>query len=423
MNTIKYSASVSVDKGLIRNNNEDNFYFNGTYLFADERDNAVSFSSVPSNRIQIYGVFDGMGGEALGEEASLIAAEATAKAHEKLMVDESNITREFLSLIEKANAQICKKIVESGERRIGTTFAALAINDDKATVFNVGDSRVYLLRNGELQQISVDDTIAQRMVNIGAITDEEAKTHKDRHKLTQHLGIFKDEMMVEPHVYKTIDIKKDDIFLLCSDGLTDMLSDSEIFSVLNENKSCEDMSKALIKKALKNGGHDNVTSIVVKAETDRKKQKRSSFSKRMIMTALLILIALVICGVVAVYDDSDDVVEKESAPVSNIYFSNPVEKIKIGTQNAFMIGVEPAGANVEVKFTSSDPSVLEIDEITGFYKAVSVGNAIVKATVEDVDCELEVTVYKPADDITGIPKEMPLAVGEKTTIQYTLMND
>lgn len=421
MNTIKYTSAVSVDKGLIRNNNEDNFYFNGTYLYADERDKSSTFSSNPSNELQIYGVFDGMGGEALGEEASLIAAQVINKTHKKLVASDCNIEREILASVEDANTKICKKIVESGEKRIGATFSTLVIENDRATVFNVGDSRVYLLREGKLEQISVDDTTAQRLVNMGVLTPEKAKTHKDRHKLTQHLGIFKDEMIIEPHISKEIDIKKGDKFLLCSDGLTDMLIDEEISKILNQNKTCEELSKELVKAALKNGGKDNVTTIVVKAETEKK--KKSFPFKKFIMPVSLILLFLVAYGVFSSVNKDDDKSNKqiEEVQATNIYFSNPTNEIKLGVEDTFMVGIEPANTKGKVSFTSSNSDVIEIDEKTGFYKANSVGNAIIKATIDQLSCELEIEVYKPVEDITDIPKRLSMNVGGTKKVQYKVL--
>lgn len=421
MNTIRYTSAVSVDKGLIRNNNEDNFYFNGTYLYADEREKSSTFSSNPSNEMQIYGVFDGMGGEALGEEASLVAAQVMNKTHKKLVASECNIEREILSSVEDANTKICKKIVESGEKRIGATFSTLVIENDKATVFNVGDSRVYLLREGKLEQISVDDTTAQRLVNMGVLTPEKAKTHKDRHKLTQHLGIFKDEMIIEPHVSKEIDINKGDKFLLCSDGLTDMLTDEEICKILCQNKSCEELSKELVKAALKNGGKDNVTTIIIKAETEKKK-KALPFRK-FIMPISLLIIFLVGYGVFSAMhkDTYEKQNQAEVVQATNIYFSNPISEIKLGVEDTFMVGVEPANTKAKVSFTSSNSEVIEIDEKTGFYKAISVGKATVKATTSELSCDLEIEVYKPVEDITDIPQKLTMNVGGTKKIQYKIL--
>lgn len=425
MNTIKCISAVSVDKGLVRNNNEDNFYFNGTYLYAEERDNSATFSSNPSSKMQLYGVFDGMGGEALGEEASLITAQVICNTHEKLQASECDIVKEILAAVQTANSKICKKIVESGEKRIGATFSALAIENDKAIVFNVGDSRVYLLRDGKLKQISVDDTTAQRMVSMGMITHEEAKTHKDRHKLTQHLGIFKDEMIIEPHVSQEIEIKKDDKFLLCSDGLTDMLTDEEIYAILKENKAPEELSRALVKAALKNGGKDNVTVMVVKAQTDKAKPVFNA--KKLWPLAVVLVVA--VAGALAFFPGAQEtatpsenaIATPAATTVTELYFSNPVTELKAGTEDVFMVGVEPAGLKADIRYSSSNPDVLSIDEKAGVYQALSAGEVTVKAEADGCFCEMTISVYVPVEDIANIPEEISLKVGKSQKIQYKLL--
>lgn len=422
MNTIKFTSAVSVDKGLIRNNNEDNFYFNGTYLYADERDKSSTFSSNPSSDIQIYSVFDGMGGEALGEEASFIAAKVMDKTHKKLKTNRGNIEKEILASVEEANKKICKKIVETGEKRIGATFSTIVIENDNAEVFNVGDSRVYRLRENKLKQISVDDTTAQRLVRLGEITEEQAKTHEERHKLTQHLGIFNDEMIIEPHISKEIEIKKGDKFLLCSDGLTDMLTDEEISDILGQNKTCEQLCKELVKAALKNGGKDNITTIIVKAETEREKETLPF--KKFLLPLTLFLVILVGYGVFSFVNKENPVTDNKSielAQATNIYFSNPVGEIKVGTEDIFMVGVEPANTKSEIKFTSSNPKVIEIDAETGLYKAGAVGKTTIKAECGEVSCEIEVQVHKPVEDIIAIPQKISLNLGASKKIQYKLL--
>lgn len=420
MNTIKFTSAVSVDKGLIRGNNEDNFYFNGTFLHADERDVANTFSSKLSDELQIYCVFDGMGGEALGEEASLIAAQVMNETHKKIKASECDVEKEILDSVTDANSKICQKILESGSKRIGATFSSVVIENDKATVFNIGDSRVYMLRDGKLTQISVDDTVAQRLINIGVLSPEQAKTHKDRNKLTQHLGIFEDEMIIEPHVSKDIAIKKDDKFLLCSDGLTDMVTDEEICRILNQDKPCEQLCKELVETALKNGGKDNVTAIVVSAQT--KQKNCMPLAKIIIPIAAVLIFASIYLSFSFMHKDNTEKKEQQNVVHAiSICYSNPIENVKIGTEDKFDIVVEPANAKTEVVFSSSDPKVIEVEENTGFYKALSVGKATVTAAADGYSCKLEINVYQPVEDIIDIPEKVTLNIGETMELQYKLL--
>lgn len=417
MSTFRYSSAVSVDKGLVRNNNEDNFYFNGKFLTANNRDHADTLTSISSENIQIYGVFDGMGGEALGEEASYIAAHTIGKAHKRILASDLDVKETIIGAVEEANTKICKKILESGEKRIGATFSAVSIQDDVATVYNVGDSRVYLLRDNSLKQISVDDTSAQRLVHLGVITPEEAKTHQDRHKLTQHLGIFRDEMTIEPHVSDNIRLQKNDKILMCSDGLTDMLDDEEIFEILSKKKNSESLSRDLLNAALSNGGIDNVTVLVISVESSPKSSKKKK-SKVLFPTVLLLIAALIVTAVSVIQNKKQEAVP-EQIVATNLYFANPVDKIPVGTESAFLVAVEPPKAEGKIVFTSSDESVISIDGKTGFYKTLQPGNATVTASNGTLRCDLDITVFVPVQNIE-VPEQITLNVGDKVKIEYSV---
>ena len=166
--------------------------------------------------------------------------------------------------VQSANNAICTFIQENNGERSGSTMALLCISPEKkeAVASNVGDSKVFLYRKSELKKISEDHNQAQTLVNLGMITEDEARTHKDKSKLTQHLGIFQDEMVLEPYITDNIIIEKDDLFMICSDGLTDMLSYDEIGNILNENISLKDKCKKLVEKANEKGGEDNITVVL-----------------------------------------------------------------------------------------------------------------------------------------------------------------
>ena len=248
-------AAVVSDTGRVRQNNEDNFYLRGmirqvlTQGHTEERHKGSASQA-------LFAGADGMGGEENGELASLV----TVQALKPCGLDEVRDTA--LDCIGQANRMICEEIADRGGRRMGSTLAALYIDRGNAVCCNVGDSRVYLMRDGELKQLSEDHTKVQQMVRMGALTPEQARTHKSRHILMQNIGIFEDEMVIEPYFSREIKLKKGDVFLLCSDGLTDMLDDGEIEALLTEG-DCEGQAKALVEQALKNGGRDNVTVMVV----------------------------------------------------------------------------------------------------------------------------------------------------------------
>ena len=423
MTNFKISAAVSVDKGLIRNNNEDNFYFNGKYLSEENRDDSQTLTAASSSAVQMYGVFDGMGGEARGEEASFISAQVLRKYHKKVVTKELEFDDAVFSAVEEANKRICKRIIESGERRIGATFSALVVEQDRATVFNIGDSRVYRLKNGQLTQVSIEDTSSQRLVDLGVITPEEALTHKDRHKLTQHLGIFPDELMIETHKSQEFQIEIGDKFLLCSDGLTDMLTDSEIEAILSQDKSSKEISEELVKMALKNGGHDNVTVLVLTAEEGVASTATPIAASNAKLYVILGIVAAIIVGVLCwlfLFNGSGGNSGTNSSNVQEealVQFVEPPLLLEVGDEGSYLTSTKnPADAN-RVKFESSDSEILEIHSTLGMYKALKPGKVIVSVILGDERQEVEVTVSTPVTDISGLPETLTLKVGKKYQLE------
>jgi len=153
-------------------------------------------------------------------------------------------------------------------RGMGTTLSAIALvregDDEEIAIVNVGDSRVYLLRDGELEQLTTDHTLVQELVNDGQLTEAEADVHPQRHVLTRALGVDPDVdvdlIMVVPY--------KGDRFLICSDGLPREVSDTQIASILRRYADPEEAAKELVAEARTRGGNDNITVVVVDVVDD-----------------------------------------------------------------------------------------------------------------------------------------------------------
>ena len=241
--------------GLVRPQNQDNLYINGVFR-KDVADQSVFKHDGDILKRGLFAVADGMGGEKHGELASLIAVQAMDTIN---LSDDGQSIADYL--IER-NAAICDLIKKNNGVRIGSTFAGLNINENKADIVNIGDSRIYLLRDEEISQLSRDHTSVQQMIDLNILTKEAARSDPNRHKLTQHLGILPSEMLIEPYVTQTV-IQENDIFLLCSDGLTDMLDDSAIEAVLKSNGKLDEKAEILYSDALQKGGKDNITIILV----------------------------------------------------------------------------------------------------------------------------------------------------------------
>lgn len=244
---IRIEAACACKTGLVRSSNEDNFYFAGHIL--DRKNNGLEetlrWSGSPG---AVFAVFDGMGGEASGETAAYLAAAALRDA----MVRRA--TENFLTQVcLQANRDICAYARRNRSPLMGSTAVMLAMDGDSAEVVNLGDSRTFLLRAGRLEQISTDHTDAAMLERFGT------KGRKPR--LTQHLGIPPEEMVIEPARWRG-SIYPDDMFLLCSDGLTDMVPIEEITRLSSTSVDAAACANALVATALAGGGRDNVTVIV-----------------------------------------------------------------------------------------------------------------------------------------------------------------
>ena len=210
--------------------------------------------------------FVGNGAKVLIEKALLAGGDEDLSRFEEAFAAYGRIFDENCTYRVKPYPGIVRMLEEMkrrGNRRMGSTLTALYIDDGKAVCCNVGDSRGYLLRGGKLSQLSVDHNKAGRMVELGVLTPKQAARHPSRHELTQHLGIFADEMVIEPAMSQPVKLEDGDLFLLCSDGLTDMVSPEDIKKILSGKALPQEMVKELIQLALAGGGRDNVTAIVL----------------------------------------------------------------------------------------------------------------------------------------------------------------
>ena len=241
--------------GRVRSNNEDNYCLFGKYRQNTDVNLQYDTGVLVLGQAAV-GVFDGMGGEEAGEAASLMAATAFTPC------GLNEIREEGQRQMQSANEEICQKMKKDGIR-MGATASVLYLDGERAISCIVGDSRCYLMRKKVLRQLSVDHSEARKMVELGILTPEEARRSMSRHRLTQHLGIMPDEFMIEPYFSPVIDLQPGDVFLLCSDGLTDMLSDEEIETILGQWEYAENMADVLVSVALRHGGKDNVTALVL----------------------------------------------------------------------------------------------------------------------------------------------------------------
>lgn len=253
MYSIEASCSCSI--GRVRQNNEDNIYFNGKILDTDNEglSNAISMSKKMTHRI-CFAIFDGMGGEEDGEIASFTAANQLSIDINTEEMSRKTIFNFLNKSVLNMNDSICKEAQNRNSNHMGTTVALLLFICNNVYVCNVGDSRIYRLQDNLLTQLSYD--------HVEKLPKNIELERKRKPRLTQNLGISPEELQIEPYINR-FDTQEGDKYLICSDGITDMLSNAEIFTIMSNTKSVKRCSNKLVAAALKNGGRDNATAIVV----------------------------------------------------------------------------------------------------------------------------------------------------------------
>ncbi len=212
----------------------------------------------------VFIVADGMGGHAAGEVASEMAVQTIARGLNGVVgMSESDAAQMMTRAIIEANGAIFRRTVDEPEKRgMGTTATALVVNGPRYIVGQVGDSRAYVLRDGELEQVTKDHSYVQEQVDAGYLTPEQARTHPYSNVITRCVGANSD---VIPDIYVGT-LRGNDYFLLASDGLTGMLEDHELLGIINSDTAPAVIVDTLITEANRRGGLDNITVIVVRID-------------------------------------------------------------------------------------------------------------------------------------------------------------
>lgn len=215
-----------------------------------------------NDEVKLFILADGMGGYKGGEIASSLAVSCVKKYildNYNLIPKEKEVIKKLLKdSIEYANMMVCEKAKSDSEiHDMGTTLDVCIIYNNRVFIGHVGDSRVYRIRKNIIRKLTTDHSYVETLVKDGTISKEEAYNHPKKNMLIKALGC---NSLVEPDImYKGF--LKDDILLMCSDGLTNMLKDDEIYKILLENP--ENPVDALINEANKMGGLDNITAVII----------------------------------------------------------------------------------------------------------------------------------------------------------------
>ena len=220
------------------------------------------YISEAEDKIKLFILADGMGGYNAGEVASKMAVEAVKeyiyKHFQKNKDSKEKIENLLREAIEYANNVVYKKSQSQKELNgMGTTLDVCLIYNSKVYIGHVGDSRVYRIRKEFMRRITRDHSYVQTLIEDGTITKEEAFHHPKKNMLTKALGCME---KVEPDIYTKTFIK-DDIILMSSDGLTNMIKEDEIYNTIKQDK--ENATENLVKQANDNGGYDNITVVII----------------------------------------------------------------------------------------------------------------------------------------------------------------
>ncbi|AMB93577.1 Stp1/IreP family PP2C-type Ser/Thr phosphatase [Aerococcus sanguinicola] len=207
---------------------------------------------------------DGMGGQNAGDVASEMALFQVGKAWEETVDMTHQRAKDWFQLIlQDANDRLIEKSQQYQDLEgMGTTVVAIAVMDREATIAHIGDSRAYQIRDGAIKQITKDHSYVQELLDLNMISEEEAKAHPQKNIITQSLG-------VKPDFYVDIDrlhLYPDDVFVLCSDGLSDMLADEDILAIIDHYPHLDESIQRLVEAANQAGGKDNISVILARIE-------------------------------------------------------------------------------------------------------------------------------------------------------------
>jgi PPM family protein phosphatase len=251
---MRFESFAASDTGQVRQLNEDS-------LVANEQEG-------------VFLVADGMGGLSKGDVASRIAVETVNRFIKESRAEDitwpikpqdqySMEENRFLAAISLANWSVYSEFLrDERNTAMGTTMVGLLVDRQAAVITNIGDSRIYLIRNDTLQQVTEDHSLVMEEVRKGTMTPEEARLHPQRHVINRALGIAESARVD----ISSIELQEGDLFLLCSDGLSDMLTDEELLAIIRSNPAgaLSELAEQMLRAANDRGGKDNISLVLVR---------------------------------------------------------------------------------------------------------------------------------------------------------------
>ncbi len=256
---MKIKYGFKTDKGLVRQNNEDCF--------------------IVDDEINLIVVADGVGAQATGEVASRLSVEVIREQLRRILgpkTNQNNLSSKLESSIKFANQVVFEASKKYPKNQgMATTCVAVLVGEKKIVYCNVGDSRLYLFRDNNLQLLTTDHSLVMEQIKRGLITEEQAKNSGYRNILTRALGVS-ENVEVDKN---EMECKDGDFLLLCTDGLTTMVSDDLICKELKKDIEPQDICNNLVDLANKNGGKDNITVVIAKVQKESQENWLDRFWK------------------------------------------------------------------------------------------------------------------------------------------------
>lgn len=345
-NTPGISFGSRTDVGHVRDHNED------------------SLTVVPP----LFAVADGMGGHEAGE----VASELTIKTLEQLAPAHPD-AQALERAVEAANLNVLQAPSQGiGREGMGTTLTAAMIEGERLLIAQVGDSRAYLLHQGELQQLTRDHSLMMDLIEAGQITPEEARVHPNRSVITRAIG---SDPHMKPDIYE-LNISAGDRLLLCSDGLSTMLEDDEIQTIMRHTPSPQQCASDLVDAALQAGGYDNVTVVVVDIEgfKHNKVVKERRKSHALVIGIVIAFVLAFALGIFAGYqyvNNSAYLIEENGTVsvyrgINDNLFGIPLSSLE-RTTNIAVDDLQPGVAN-RIKEGMSVGGIDEANRLIEFYE-------------------------------------------------------
>lgn len=267
----------------------DNFYMNGSLPPCGSVPVNKPFSKDIRAKLSVFAVSDGYGSEDTAANAAHKVLSVLKKHHDHL----GTVTVEAIHSVIEPFTEEANSFMQSLGTDAGASLAMLVISHGVATALNTGNARVYSFKYGRLNRLTVDDTETQHLLNIGAIRREEAKDHVGRRTLTASIGKLNMQEGQKMHMSSPMPVESGDIFLLCSNGLSDYLSDDRISYILSLRMSNERLAQRLVSEAIARGADDNLTVVIVRSG---KNVKPSRVNKGLLKIGVCVILLAILAA-------------------------------------------------------------------------------------------------------------------------------